>query len=49
MDSNFFGIPKEGVGVSNGARGHMGPPRYKDAKFNFTGNSQSITINLVYL
>ncbi len=49
MDTNFFGIPKEGVGASNGARGHMGPPRYKDAKFNFSGNAQSITINLVYL
>ena len=49
MDTNFFGIPKEGVGASNGARGHMGPPHYKDAKFNFNGTSQSITINLVYL
>src|SRR4029077_11236590 len=26
MDSNFFGIPKEGVGASNDARGHLGPP-----------------------
>jgi uncharacterized protein (DUF2141 family) len=49
MDTNFFGIPKEGVGASNGARGHFGPPHYKDAKFNFSGNSQSIIINLVYL
>lgn len=49
MDSNFFGIPKEGVGASNDARGHLGPPHYKDAKFNFNGNAQSIIINLVYL
>jgi uncharacterized protein (DUF2141 family) len=49
MDSNFFGIPKEGVGASNDAKGHFGPPHYKDAKFNFNGGSQSITINLVYL
>jgi len=49
MDSNFFGIPKEGIGASNDARGHLGPPSYKDAKFIFTGNAQSITINLVYL
>ncbi len=49
MDSNFFGIPKEGVGASNDARGHMGPPHYKDAKFHFTGNAQSVIINLVYL
>ena len=49
MDSNFFGVPKEGVGTSNDARGHLGPPHYKDAKFNFSGNVQSIIINLVYL
>ena len=49
MDSNFFGIPKEGVGASNDARGHLGPPHYKDAKFNFKGGIQSISISLVYL
>jgi uncharacterized protein (DUF2141 family) len=49
MDTNFFGIPKEGVGASNDARGHLGPPHYKDAKFNFSGNNMSITINMVYL
>jgi uncharacterized protein (DUF2141 family) len=49
MDSNFFGIPKEGVGASNDARGHLGPPHYKEAKFHFNGNAQSVFINLVYL
>ena len=49
MDTNFFGIPKEGVGASNDARGHLGPPHYKDAKFNFSGGIQSMSINLVYL
>ena len=49
MDSNFFGIPKEGVGASNDARGHLGPPHYKDAKFNFSGGNQSVTIKIVYL
>ena len=48
MDSNFFGIPKEGVDASNGARCHPGPPHYRDAKFNFAGNAQSTIINLVY-
>jgi uncharacterized protein (DUF2141 family) len=33
LDTNFFGIPNEGVGVSNHARGHMGPPSFKDASF----------------
>jgi uncharacterized protein (DUF2141 family) len=26
LDTNFLGIPREGVGASNGARGHLGPP-----------------------
>lgn len=49
MDTNFLGIPKEGVGASNNAKGHFGPPKYKDAKFNFTGNAQTIYINIIYL
>jgi len=49
MDSNFLGIPKEGVGASNNAKGHFGPPKYKDAKFIFSGTAQSITIKMVYL
>ena len=38
MDTNFFGIPKEDYGCSNNARGFMGPPKYEDAKFQFTEN-----------
>ena len=49
LDRNFLGIPKEGVGASNNAKGHFGPPKYKDAKFLFNGNMQTININIVYL
>jgi uncharacterized protein (DUF2141 family) len=49
MDTNFFGIPKEGIGASNNARAHFGPPKYKDAKFNFNGTAQTINISMVYL
>lgn len=38
MDTNFFGIPKEPIGMSNDAKGFMGPPKYKDAKFEVTKN-----------
>jgi uncharacterized protein (DUF2141 family) len=34
LDSNTFGAPVEPVGVSNNAKGHFGPPAYKDAKIN---------------
>ncbi len=36
LDTRIFGIPKEPIGCSNGATGFMGPPKYKNAKFNVT-------------
>lgn len=33
IDTNFMHIPKEDYGCSNNARGFMGPPKWKDAKF----------------
>ncbi|KAA0676334.1 DUF2141 domain-containing protein [Azospirillum brasilense] len=31
LDRNFLGLPKEGIGFSNDAPMHFGPPRYTDA------------------
>ena len=46
LDTNFFGIPKEGVGVSNHARGHMGPPSFQDASFTLKeAEKQAIQIH----
>jgi uncharacterized protein (DUF2141 family) len=46
MDTKIFGIPKEPIGMSNDAKGFMGPPKYKDAKFSVNGNvSLKITMN----
>ncbi|WP_435263691.1 DUF2141 domain-containing protein [Tenacibaculum sp. nBUS_03] len=39
MDTRMFGIPKEPIGTSNNAKGFMGPPKYKDAKFEVKENS----------
>jgi uncharacterized protein (DUF2141 family) len=47
LDLNFIGIPKEGAGASNNAKGIMGPPDYKDAKFNFN-KSKEVTIKMLY-
>ncbi len=33
LDRNAMGIPSEAYAASNNARGFMGPPSYKDAKF----------------
>jgi uncharacterized protein (DUF2141 family) len=38
MDTNFIGIPTEDYGCSNNATGFMGPPKYKDAKFQLSAN-----------
>ena len=34
LDKNMMGIPSEDFACSNDAKGFMGPPKYKDAKFN---------------
>jgi uncharacterized protein (DUF2141 family) len=49
MDTNFFGIPKEGVGASNGAKGHFGPPKFSDAAFRLDSKSKNIDITVTYL
>lgn len=33
LDTNFFGVPKEGFGFSNDAMGTLGPPSFESAKF----------------
>ena len=45
MDTKIFGIPKEPYGFSNDATGFMGPPKFKDAKFNIEAN-KTITIKV---
>ncbi|REH54858.1 uncharacterized protein (DUF2141 family) [Tenacibaculum gallaicum] len=45
MDTNFIGIPKEPIGISNDAKGFMGPPRYKEAKF-LVNKDMSLEINI---
>lgn len=49
MDTNFVGIPKEGVAASNDAKGHMGPPKFDSAAFQYSGGQLQLKIKLVYL
>jgi uncharacterized protein (DUF2141 family) len=49
LDRNFLGIPREGVGASNDARGHMGPPKFDAAAFPFAGGRLNLTIAINYL
>jgi uncharacterized protein (DUF2141 family) len=49
LDTNFMGIPREGVGASNNAKGHLGPPKFRDASFGFAGNRIDLQITITYL
>lgn len=46
MDTNAMGIPTEKFGCSNDAKGFMGPPNWKNAKFVLSDEDKSIIINL---
>lgn len=35
LKTNFIGIPREPVGASNNAKGSMGPPKFRDAAFDY--------------
>jgi uncharacterized protein (DUF2141 family) len=48
LDSNFLGIPVEGVGASNNAKGFMGPPKFNDAKFNVE-RDMAVSLKISYL
>ena len=45
LDTSSIGFPREPYGFSNDARGSFGPPKFRKAKFNVTGNT-SISIEL---
>jgi uncharacterized protein (DUF2141 family) len=47
LNTNFLGMPTEGVGASNDATGFMGPPSFKDASFSLRGNA-AIVIHMKY-
>ena len=48
VDTNFIGIPKEGVGASNDAKASMGPPKFDDASFDYGGGRKDMTVHITY-
>jgi uncharacterized protein (DUF2141 family) len=49
LDTNFMGIPREGVGASNNAKGHLGPLKINDAAFQLSGGRVDLKIKINYL
>jgi uncharacterized protein (DUF2141 family) len=48
LDTNMFGIPKEGYGFSSGAEVTMSAPSFSDAVFSYDGGHFQISISLNY-
>lgn len=48
LDTNALGIPKEGYGFSNDAKGVIGAPSFSAASFPYDGGDLELTISLHY-
>ncbi|MGZ9003540.1 MAG: DUF2141 domain-containing protein [Burkholderiales bacterium] len=48
LDTNAFGIPREGYAFSNNAKGLLGPPSFSAASFAYDGQNVDLTIGLNY-
>jgi len=48
LDSNAFGIPKEGFGFGNNALGSFGPPSFEKAKIKIADQDVKQDIKLKY-
>jgi uncharacterized protein (DUF2141 family) len=48
LDSNMFGVPKEGFGFSNDVMGMFGPPEFRKASFEHVGK-KDVLITLRYM
>ena len=48
LDTNWLGIPTEGYGFSNDAKGMLGPPSFSAASFPYGGQDMELTISLHY-
>lgn len=49
LDSGIMRIPKEGTAASNNAYRRFGPPRYRDAKFDYDGGVLDLEAEARYL
>jgi uncharacterized protein (DUF2141 family) len=48
LDINFLGIPTEGYGFSNDAKGALGAPSFSAASFQYDGQNVELTTSLHY-
>jgi uncharacterized protein (DUF2141 family) len=48
LDTNLLGIPREGYGFSNDARGLLGAPSFSAGSFKYDGQNLGLEISLHY-
>jgi uncharacterized protein (DUF2141 family) len=48
LDTNRLGIPREGYGFSNDAKGWLGPPSFSATSFRYDGRNLDLTMSLHY-
>jgi uncharacterized protein (DUF2141 family) len=48
LDRSFLGLPEEGMGFSNNAPMHLGPPRFETAAFTVLPTGTTINFSLRY-
>jgi uncharacterized protein (DUF2141 family) len=48
LDTNLLGIPTEGYGFSNDAKGVVGSPSFSAASFSYDGQNVELTMSLHY-
>ena len=48
LATNWMGMPQEGYGFSNDAKGSLGAPSFEAASFAYNGQSLKMTIALQY-
>ena len=49
LERNIVGIPTNGVGVSNDAPSHFGPPSFASARFAYVGGEKTLVVHVRYL
>jgi len=49
LDTNWLGIPREGVDASNNPKSRMGPPKFAAAEFQHSGASIDVEIIMHYV
>ena len=48
LDLGIFGIPKEGIVSSRNAPARVGPPKFKDAVFDYAGSASELVAKIHY-